>query len=31
VIVEKIKDAGGKPFVTDSTGIALTSETGTTA
>jgi uncharacterized protein len=29
VIVEKIKDAGGKPFVTDTTGIGLTGENGT--
>jgi uncharacterized Fe-S center protein len=29
VIVEKVKEAGGKPFVTDTTGIGLTSENGT--
>lgn len=29
VIIEKIKETGGKPFVTDSTGIDLTSENGT--
>lgn len=29
VIVEKIKDAGGKPFVTDTTGEGLTGDRGT--
>ena len=29
VIVEKVKEAGGRPFVTDTTGIGLTSARGT--
>jgi len=29
VIVEKVREAGGKPFVTDTTGIGLTSARGT--